>query len=260
MCEDSRDPADETARGRIVSDAPCRFLDWDSEFFGRRIGQVNGVRITAARLAEIEDWARDHAIDCLYFLADAEHHATQQLAVQRGFDLVDTRVTYERDIYRPSIPEHPGITIRDGRQSDLPNLAEVSGSSHRISRFWFDPRFPDEDCERLYRVWLEKSLSGYADRTFVAEVEGQAVGFMTCDIERSSKTGWLVLSSIRREMRGRGIGKLFVDYPMQWFATEGCERASVVTQARNLVAQRLWQRFGFMLVDVKLWFHCWFDR
>ena len=243
-----------------MSDEPCRLLDWDSDFFGKRIARLNGVQIDADGFAAVEAWARDHDIDCLYFLAEADDHATQRLALDRGFYLVDTRVTYERALLTTPVPEHPGVLIRDGQPSDFEQLAEVSGYSHRISRFWFDPRFPDEDCDRLYRVWLERSLGGYADKVFVAEVEGQPVGFMTCDIDQPSKTGWLVLSSLRVDMRGRGIGKLFVEYPFQWFGAQGCERVGVVTQARNLVAQRLWQRYGFILVDVKIWLHRWIDR
>jgi ribosomal protein S18 acetylase RimI-like enzyme len=44
---------------------------------------------------------------------------------------------------------------------------------------------------------------------------------------------------------------------VRWFSEEGVEVVSVVTQARNVRAQRLYQRYGFTTRSVKLWFHRW---
>jgi ribosomal protein S18 acetylase RimI-like enzyme len=35
---------------------------------------------------------------------------------------------------------------------------------------------------------------------------------------------------------------------------------SVVTQGRNVAAQRLYQRAGFVTASTQLWYHRWLDR
>ena len=53
------------------ANAPCRFLDWDSDFFGRRMARANVNRLTPESLRQIQSWCDSQRIDCLYFLADS---------------------------------------------------------------------------------------------------------------------------------------------------------------------------------------------
>ena len=45
---------------------------------------------------------------------------------------------------------------------------------------------------------------------------------------------------------------------MEWFGTEGALEVDVVTQGRNLAAQRLYQRNGFVTRRFELLYHKWF--
>ena len=38
---------------------PCRLLGWDSEFFGLRIGRVEGHRLDAGRAQAVAAWAEE---------------------------------------------------------------------------------------------------------------------------------------------------------------------------------------------------------
>jgi dTDP-4-amino-4,6-dideoxy-D-galactose acyltransferase len=51
-----------------------------------------------------------------------------------------------------------------------------------------------------------------------------------------------------------------VNASLGWFAQHGCDRVQVVTQGRNLAAQRLYQRAGFLTADLKLWYHKWYQN
>ena len=56
----------------------CTYLDWDSEFFGRRIARLNRHRLNEASLDEMLAWCRASRIDCLYFLADCDDAQTNR--------------------------------------------------------------------------------------------------------------------------------------------------------------------------------------
>jgi hypothetical protein len=51
--------------------AECRLLEWDSDFFGRRIGRVESRILDADAIAQVRAFARAEEIECLYFLVDA---------------------------------------------------------------------------------------------------------------------------------------------------------------------------------------------
>jgi len=77
---------------------PCRYLEWDSEFFGRRIASARVSRLTADTVEEILAWSRTNRIECLYFLADSDHSETVRLAEDHGFRQVDIRMTLACDV------------------------------------------------------------------------------------------------------------------------------------------------------------------
>jgi RimJ/RimL family protein N-acetyltransferase len=47
---------------------------------------------------------------------------------------------------------------------------------------------------------------------------------------------------------------------LQWFADQGMDSMEVVTQGRNVAAQRLYQKCGFATKEVQLWYHHWFGE
>jgi ribosomal protein S18 acetylase RimI-like enzyme len=55
-----------------------------------------------------------------------------------------------------------------------------------------------------------------------------------------------------------GIGTLVVRAAQEYFHRKGVEEVSVVTQGRNIGAQRLYQKCGFLTGSVGYWFHRWF--
>ncbi len=45
----------------------------------------------------------------------------------------------------------------------------------------------------------------------------------------------------------------------RWLSDLDFDRVNVVTQGKNIPAQRAYQRCGFITRSVELWFHKWFD-
>jgi ribosomal protein S18 acetylase RimI-like enzyme len=47
---------------------------------------------------------------------------------------------------------------------------------------------------------------------------------------------------------------------LDWFAQQQVDTVTVVTQGRNIAAQALYQRRGFITQSQQLWYHKWFRR
>lgn len=241
--------------------APCEFLPWDTDFFGFRVARVTGHRLNADQALDILRWCQEHQIECLYFLADAADQETTRVAENHGFRLVDIRVTLQCDLgSRVEVPHessNKAIKVRPSRVDDIPALQEIARNSHRDSRFYADSRFPVRLCDALYETWIQKSCTGYADTVLVAEFNEQVLGYVSCHLLRDTPRGRIGLVGVTTPSRGQGVGSRLVNNALDWFRNCGVETVEVVTQGRNIAAQRLYQRCGFLTHEVQLWYHRW---
>jgi len=239
----------------------CEWLAWDSEFFGIRIGRLRTNHLSSAIAEATDRWCAANAIDCLYFLAETNDQATIRHAETFGFELVDIRLTLARSILPEQemavIPQ--GSTIRLALPSDLEPLRVIARSSYHDSRFYFDGRFPVEKCDSLYETWLEQSCAARSGVVLVAEWQGNPAGFVTCD-SVDAVTGKIGLLGVGSSAQGVGLGRALVGSATDWFRQQGFHRAQVVTQGRNVRAQAVYQRCGFVTQSVQLWYHRWFDE
>ena len=98
--------------------------------------------------------------------------------------MTDVRVTYECGrVLIWSEPPPSRAVIRPLRESDLRTLPDIASRSHQQTRFYADPGFSREHCDEMYRLWVLKSCGGWADHVVVAEMDGQACGYMTIHID-----------------------------------------------------------------------------
>jgi dTDP-4-amino-4,6-dideoxy-D-galactose acyltransferase len=231
----------------------CERLDWDSEFFGRPVGRVCGLRLTVERLAAVDAWADRERVDCLYFLCDPTCPESSRLAEAGGFRLTDVRLTLRMTEGPPPAGPHPAV--RPAGPADAAGLAAIARAAHTDSRFFYDGHFPEAACRALYVTWLRRSLDGWAAAVLVADAAGPA-GYITC--HRDDRGGGSIgLLGVAAAAQGQGLGRQLVAAARDWFADRGAAPVTVVTQGRNVAAQRLYQRAGFVTAEVGLWFHRW---
>jgi dTDP-4-amino-4,6-dideoxy-D-galactose acyltransferase len=239
----------------------CELLDWDSDFFGCRIARVVGGQLNESGAREALDWCRHQRIDCLYFLTDAADLESIAAAENHGFGLKDVRVTYKRRlslIANEPLVAPPSVHMRAARLDDLEALEPLCEGSYTESRFYSDRRFSKQSVSLMYKIWVRKSVQGAADWVWVLEWNKRPAGFITCHLS-GDRTGQVQLTALHPDLRGKGIGRHLYETALRWFADQGVETVIYVTQARNIPAQRLIQRLGFLSDSTQLWYHKWID-
>jgi len=243
--------------------ALCEMLDWDTRFFGFRVARVVTGALDEATAAHVLSWCDSERIDCLYFLADGNSAESIATAERHGFGLKDVRLTYRRRL-EPSladvVPVLPaGVRIRPARPDEAGALEAITEGSFTDSRFYYDRRFPRAVVDEMYRTWIRQSVAGEAGAVLVLENEGKTSGFITCHL-LDERTGQCRLGGLDASLRGRGLGQRIYEAALCWFARHGVETVVYVTQARNIRAQRLFQRLGFLSHSTQFYYHKWFDR
>lgn len=241
------------------TEAPCRYLDWDSEFFSRRIARITTSRLSAETLACVLRWCDVHSIECAYFFAAPDDDASVRLAEDHGFRLVDVRLTLGRSLARGAyvLPTAEATPTRPARLEDVPALRAIARVNHHDTRFYHDGNFPRSQCDALYETWIERSCAGWADCVRVTERAGRPVGYVSCHLAAAG-AGRIGLLGVDAAVQGRGVAGSLVASALGWFASRGTERVTVTTQGRNARAQRLYQRAGFLSTSIELSYHRWF--
>lgn len=241
---------------------PGQRLEWDSAFFGFPIAQVTADQLTDVQVSEIDQWCTDGGIRCLYLLTSFDDPLTTMLVQRHDFQLVDMRILLEWE-ERNGLPAYgergSSIVIRDAQADDIPALERIASDSHHDSRFYFDPAFSRARCDALYATWIRNSFAGFADVVLVADHAGTPVGYISCHIDKDGAGGKIGLLGVAHHMQGQGIGGMLIHHAQEWFLEHDVHRISVVTQARNATAQRLYQRFRFLTRDTHLWYHKWYS-
>lgn len=242
----------------MTAAATLRLLDWDSAFFGVRIASLAEPPRDAADLAGAVQAARRMGVECAYVLCDVEDQGAIRALSAAGARLVDVRMTFERGL--ADLPPRAAESItRAARADDVPALRELAAASHESSRFYADGRFPRERCEELFATWIQKSCEGWAQVVRVAEIDGGVRGYTTGHVREDGR-GEIGLVAVDPRAQGVGLGTKLVVSALHALRALGSTRATVVTQGRNIGAQRLYQGQGFRTQRVQTWHHLWLDE
>lgn len=243
-----------------MTNALIECLPWDSRHFGFPIARANLRRLDIDSYRDLAAACRDQGIKCLYFLADAGDQSTINTLQTSGFEFVDIRLTLAGNVREiPKIPHSAKVCFRNGRESDLRALLPIAEYCFESSRFFVDRRFGQAKASQMFQIWLEKSLvTDYADTVVVAEMAGRAVGFVTCHLQEPGEAN-IGLVGVSDSARGRGCAAGMLGHAADWLSEREIVGLNVVTQGRNLSAQRLYQRCGMVTRSVELWYHKWFQ-
>src|SRR5258708_30945218 len=89
----------------------------------------------------------------------------------------------------------------------------------------------------------------------VAVLDEEAVGYVSCDVDQTGRAGTIGLLGVVAHARGRGLGRQLILAALEWQGERGVEDVSVITQARNIVGQRSYQRCGFTTESIGIRYH-----
>ena len=237
---------------------PGEILKWDSRFFKKTIGRLNSREIDQAAFRAICSWARQNAMDCLYFLSRKKQLPFAPQQSEFFFYYLGRRVLLEKNPGAGTASHRsPGpFTIRPVQPSDIDSLEKISRQAFRETRFFKDPHLPEKKCQQLYGTWIKKSCRGMAERVLVAWGPQLPVGFITCHLLGPGE-GQIGLLAVSETHRGRGIGGALLSESFDYFKNNGVKRLKVVTQADNQSGLNLYLKMGFKKKNLAYWYHIW---
>lgn len=142
------------------------------------------------------------------------------------------------------------MTIRSYREHDLQRLQEITVAS-------FEGVSIDRNIEVAFglvggRDWKARKARDVANDAaacpegiFVAEEEGQVVGYITTRPDPFTRIGRIPNLAVDPAFRGRGIGSALIERALDYLRAAGMAMAKIETLEQNERGQALYPRFGF---------------
>jgi ribosomal protein S18 acetylase RimI-like enzyme len=142
------------------------------------------------------------------------------------------------------------MKIRTFQESDRETLK-------RITIISFDGVSIDRNIENLCgpiagKSWewrkgrqIDEDLNANPGGVFVAEDDGQCVGYITTRIDPASRIGGIPNLAVLPEYRKSGLGHKLMDTAMEYFRRQGMQYARIETLDQNPVGQRFYPGYGF---------------
>lgn len=227
---------------------------WDSNFFKRKIGELKISCESPNHILSDLKYAKEAGFKYIICKIKTQEINLIKYLESLGFYLTDIRVIWEinTDKYLFRESRNSGIkrTIKIATDKDIPTLREISKSLFLSSRFYNDPYFTKEEADNLHQSWIENSVKGKnADIVFCVD----NVGYVTCK-KLNKDSGGIILFGIKKEFRGKGIGKALLEESIKWFKKENIKIVNVRTQLRNIISMNFYLKMGFSVKEYDIVF------
>jgi dTDP-4-amino-4,6-dideoxy-D-galactose acyltransferase len=228
-------------------------LDWDSEFFNIKIGQL-----TLTQFEDFETLILNTEFDLVYVNSKFNLGEFEKLSY-RG-----TKVDFEKvlksnstEIYKTTDIINVDADYFSKFNAELKELAYLSGHQ---SRFYQDPLFKESDFKKLYDKWLENALNKTHDNVFLGyhdELINKPVALLTGKINNIDLNTKVGLFAVHESHQGKGLGKKMLNSFEQLSKTSDCKKITIPTQKENLGACRFYEASGYQGSLTQFIYHFW---
>ena len=92
---------------------------------------------------------------------------------------------------------------------------------------------------------VDEDVSANPAGVFVAD-EGTVLGYISTRLDHEAGKGRIPNLAVDRAARGRGIGRLLIEYALDYFRREGMAFVMIETMENNPVGQHLYPSCGFV--------------
>ncbi len=144
------------------------------------------------------------------------------------------------------------LTYRTAAEADFPTLAAMYA---RLNAYFYEMGYRLPHPENVGQVWLDsfRRTLGRFSQVFVAEMDGEVVGFMLCRVKRvPAHMGGVLVGELSdmwivEKARRKGIGDKLSRLALDWLRGQGVHSVEIQVLRDNEASWKLYERMGFQL-------------
>jgi dTDP-4-amino-4,6-dideoxy-D-galactose acyltransferase len=240
-------------------------LDWDTKFFGMKMGEVllpivsktiGFSELTWQRTLELAHYQNYQFLFCPF---DVEHNEIAASISRLGATIGDILVTYSLQCTKDLKKRKLKYPVIEADQNDLPGIIEIAHKSFRDSRFLKDLHFERAKAEQFYPSWLRESFLNL-EKILVVKENQQILGFVSLKPESTTPTLLIRLIAVNESTQGKGVGQTLIDQAINFALEQKYSRIQVGTQLTNYAAINLYEKNSFRMINAKYRYHFWLNQ
>lgn len=231
-------------------------LNWDSDFFKMKIGEVKigeGSFFNSSRfLLEVEC----EKLDLVYIVKYGEY-LSDKLCNELDVTLTDTILKMSRsDVSSPEISRTVQLEKLLSKD-DLEGCYEIAGQICEVSRFYKEPLIGKFKAIELYHKWIDNSISGqFCDGILLEKSHERVQGIFVVKTNLVSGFGECSLIGVNKEDKGLGIGTKLWKQAIEYWQSIGVYKYAVNFSLQNRASFNFHLGMGFnKLEEVKHIYH-----
>lgn len=151
------------------------------------------------------------------------------------------------------------VRIRKYRRGDREAVLRITQES--FDGFCIDANMEEHFGRIANTTWQQRKRDGIdydlrrnRDNAFVAELDGQVVGYICTRIYRDLATGHVANMAVAKDWQGHGIGKMLMRAALDHFRDCGMRYARIETLEQNYKGQQLYPAFGFKEIGRQIFY------
>lgn len=219
-------------------------LDWDSDFFGIKIGElIYEPRINLENSIDFD----------LLYLKSKKNFELEITNFINNFS--ETKLTFIKKLIENDSESSNIFSVNeiDHQTNEIYELAFESG---KHSRFFLDKNFQLDKFQELYRKWVANSiLKIFADETLIYQEHNQVMGFVTYKINNEMATIGLI--AVHPNYQGKGIGGKLLQFVENNLFKKKVKTLLIATQQNNIAACNFYIKQGYEIYETTFLKHYW---
>lgn len=232
-----------------------KYLEWDSNFFGFKVGLLSSVGTLNKLNAQLDKYQKD-GYRLIYLVLSQRINETFLNKNNRECFFMDEKITFIKKIEKNKNTNSNILKYAGNNSDEL--LYELAIQSGEYSRFKLDKNIEDEKFRQLYILWMTNSINKViANEVFVVDKKNVR-GVVT--LGEKNKRANIGLIAVNKECRGEGLGKQLLVAAENWGSSQGYKHIQVVTQKHNKIACSFYESNGYHQEKNQFIYHVWFDK
>jgi dTDP-4-amino-4,6-dideoxy-D-galactose acyltransferase len=235
-----------------------QLLNWDTHFFGYKIAAIHTLNLKLNELDKIITELKELEYKLAYCFVNPDDEISNSSLKSVSGLLGDKKITFSLGI--DNVDNFTSCIFIKPYSLNFANekLKSLALQSGIYSRYKTDPNFENNEFERLYIEWIEKSVKRIIAKEVLVYYENEdEKGLITLGLKKN--TGSIGLFAVDEKERGKSIGKKLVQQALLYFKKIKTETIEVVTQADNINACGFYRSMGFETKSIVNIYHLWIN-
>lgn len=232
-------------------------LDWDSRFFGIKVGKIDISVKDTFDYVGFESQALSENYRLIYVIKQDEI-LPGDFTVKGNFKLMDIQLVASRQISIKETFRQPYKLRTLLNEKELKECYEIAEQVSEVSRFNYEPLIGPQKTREMYRKWVDNAIdSSFNDGILLYKEKNKVIGLHIIRSDQKTGIGYCSLIGVDRDHKRMNVGNKLWDMAISYWAYErGFDKFVVPFSLQNLSSFNFHLKLGFNKIqEVKYIYH-----